>query len=135
MVKRNRKKVLAIDYGSSKLGLAISSTLLAEPYKVIRYKKEAEIIEKVIKVVQIEQVEQVVLGVSEGKMAEETKEFGNKLAERLRTPIVYQDETFSTKDAQGLSIKSGMKRKKRKEMEDAYAACVILQNYLDKNNG
>ena len=122
---------LAIDYGRSKLGLAIATTLLAEPYKVIRYKKEEDGVEKIKGVVEEEKVERVVLGVSEGEMAKEIKEFGEKLKKSLSVPIVYQDETLTTQDAQRLSIKSGMKRKKRKEMEDAFAACLILQSYLD----
>lgn len=131
MVKSKTKKILAIDYGRSKLGLAIALTPLAEPLRVIRYKKEQEGLEKVAEVVDVEEIDQVVLGVSEGEMAEEIKNFGNQLEKKLQVPLAYFDETMSTKDAQKLSIRSGMKRGKRKAMEDAFAAAVLLQNYID----
>jgi len=124
-------KYLGIDYGRSKIGLAVSEGVIAEPLKVIRYKDEEELIRKVEQVLKVELVEKVVVGISEGEMAKETKEFGKRLENKLKTPVVFQDETLSTQSAQELSISANIKRKKRKEMEDAYSAAVILQSYLD----
>ncbi|OGM11621.1 hypothetical protein A2Z22_02380 [Candidatus Woesebacteria bacterium RBG_16_34_12] len=124
-------KILGIDYGRKKIGLAISDGLLAEPYKVISTRSTEEVLKKVEQVVEVEQVERVVLGISEGKMAEEIKEFGKKLGEKLKISVIFQDETLSTQQAVELSIKAGIKRKKRKELEDAYSAALILQSYLD----
>jgi putative holliday junction resolvase len=124
-------KTLGIDYGKKKIGLAISEGVLAEPLKVIRFENLEEGLEKVSKVAEVSGVSKVVVGISEGKMAEETKEFGKKLQKRIKIPICFQDETLTTHDAQELSIQAGIKRKKRKSMEDAYSATLILQNYLD----
>ncbi len=68
---------------------------------------------------------------SEGTMAEKTKEFASELKKEVNTPLEFFDETLSTQDAQHLSRQAGIKRSKRKEMEDAMAACVMLQSYLD----
>ncbi|MBU0570277.1 Holliday junction resolvase RuvX [Patescibacteria group bacterium] len=114
-----------------KIGLALAEGSLAEPYGVVRFKSE-EAIEKVEQVVKVEQVEQVVLGISEGKMGEESKRFGKKLEEKLKIPVIFQDETLTTHDAQKLSIEAGMRRKKRKKLEDAFSATLILQKYLDR---
>ena len=123
-------RILGIDYGKKKIGLAVSDGPLAEPLKVIRFKTKEEAIIKVEKVVKVEQVEQLVVGVSEGKMGEESKRFGEKLKRTLDIAVEFQDETLSSIEAQRLSIEAGIKRKKRKEMEDAYSAALILQNYL-----
>ncbi|OGM13861.1 hypothetical protein A3A76_05110 [Candidatus Woesebacteria bacterium RIFCSPLOWO2_01_FULL_39_23] len=133
--------ILGIDYGKSKIGFAISESKIAEPYRVVKIKSMEDAIEKVKEVVssfakasedkQVEQVEQVVIGDSEGRMAEETKEFGRKLGEKLNIPVIFQDETLTTQEAQRLSIEAGIKRKKRKALEDAYSAALILQAYLD----
>ncbi len=123
-------RILGIDYGKKKIGLAVSDGPLAEPLKVIRFKTKEEAIKKVEKVVKVEQVEQLVVGVSEGKMGEESKRFGEKLKRTLDIAVEFQDETLSSIEAQRLSIEAGIKRKKRKEMEDAYSAALILQNYL-----
>jgi len=127
-------KYLGIDYGRKKIGLAVSDGVIAEPMIVVRYKDEEDLLNKVEKVIKVEMVEKVVIGVSEGKMAEETKEFGKKLEEMVKIPVVFQDETLSTQTAQELSIRANIGRKKRKEMEDAYSAAIILQNYIDESN-
>ncbi len=123
-------RILAIDYGKRKIGLALATNSIAEPYKVIRYESEEEVLEKIEKIVKAEKVEQIVIGISEGKMAEEARSFGKK----LNSSVVFQDETLTTQQAQELSIKAGIKRKKRKSLEDAYSAALILQAYLDSQN-
>lgn len=123
-------RILAIDYGKRKIGLALATNSIAEPYKVIRYESEEEVLEKIEKIVKAEKVEKIVIGISEGKMAEEARSFGKK----LNSPVVFQDETLTTQQAQELSIKAGIKRKKRKSLEDAYSAALILQAYLDSQN-
>jgi putative Holliday junction resolvase len=120
-------KTLGIDYGKAKVGLAIGEGSLAEPMQVIRY-TNIDILEQQIKqVIERENIDKVVVGVSEGEMGEESKKFAKKIG------AITFDETLSTQDAQELSRQAGINRKKRKEMEDAYAASIMLQSYLDTN--
>ena len=125
--------ILGIDYGVRKIGLAVGDTesKFAEPLMVVRYKEEEKALERVGQVAQVERVEKVIVGISEGRSAENTREFGRKLARELEMPVEYYDETLSTHEAQELSKQAGMKRKKRKSMEDAFAATLMLQNYLE----
>jgi putative Holliday junction resolvase len=118
-------KILGIDYGRRKIGLALGNSILAEPYKVIKVDNFENAVKKILQIIKVLQVEQVVVGVSEGEMGEESKKF----AERINAKTF--DETLSTYDAQKLSIESGMNRKKRKSNEDAFAATVMLQSYID----
>lgn len=118
-------KILGIDYGRRKVGLAISEGVLAEPYKVIRYYDTRILGEKIRKIIEQEKIEKVVVGVSEGKMGEESEEFAGRLGAETF------DETLSTHTAQELSREAGMPRTKRKNLEDAFAAAVMLQSYLD----
>ena len=123
---------MGIDFGRAKIGLAISEGLLAEPYSVVRYEDEKELLEKIKVLVDKEKIDKVVVGVSEGKSAEEATSFGEKLRE-LGLEIIFFDETLSTVSAQELSREAGMKRKKRKALEDAFAASVMLQSFLESN--
>ena len=123
---------MGIDFGRAKIGLAVSEGLLAEPYSVVRYEDEKELLEKIKVLVDKEKIDKVVVGVSEGKSAEEATSFGEKLRE-LGLEIIFFDETLSTVSAQELSREAGMKRKKRKALEDAFAASVMLQSFLDSN--
>jgi putative Holliday junction resolvase len=118
-------KILGIDYGRKKIGLARADGSLAEPWKVIKVEDFEEAVAKVLRVLGILQVDKVIVGVSEGRMGEESEKF----AERIGAETF--DETLSTHDAQELSKEAKIAREKRKNLEDAYAACVMLQSYLD----
>lgn len=124
--------VLGIDYGRRKVGLAISLSSLSEPYKVIRYKHTNQLFRQIRAVIQELGIEKIIIGVSEGAMEIEIKNFGEVLQKEIEIPVEYFDETLTSLDARNLSQESGIKRKKRKNMEDAYAASLMLQGYLDK---
>jgi putative holliday junction resolvase len=125
-------KILGIDYGRSKVGLAISVSGFSEPLKVVRYSETNTLLREIKKVIQEEGVEKVVVGISEGEMGEESKKFALTLGHLpLHIPVETFDETLTSKDAQTLSRQAGINRKKRHRMEDAYAASIMLQNYLD----
>ena len=118
-------KILGIDYGRKKIGLALGVGSLAEPMKVIRY-SDTKILEgQIKKIVEEENIEKIVVGISEGEMGEESKRFAQSIGAETF------DETLTSKEAQRLSIEAGISRKKRKGMEDAYAASIMLQSYLD----
>jgi putative Holliday junction resolvase len=102
--------ILGIDYGRRKIGLALAITILAEAYDVIRYENVEDAIKKIQKVVEKEKIEKVVVGISEGKMADETKRFAKRLERKIEKPIFFQDETLSTQEAQRLSIEANVSR-------------------------
>jgi len=124
-------RILGIDYGRKKIGLAFSAGSLAEPLKVVHFNSQREATGKVSQVANVEKVEKVVVGVSEGQMGQEAKEFGKKLSKVLKAKVDFADETLTSVTAQRLSIAAGIGKKKRRRLEDAFAACVMLQSYLD----
>lgn len=125
-------KILGIDYGERKVGIAMSEGILAEPLKVVRGENPKELLEKVAALVRSESPGKLVIGISEGKSAIGARKFGDMLGKALNIEVVYEDETLSTLSAQELSISANIKRKKRKAMEDAYSAALILQKHIDK---
>lgn len=116
---------LGVDYGRKKIGLALGNDVLAEPYKVIKVDSFEDAVKKVLQVIQVLQVQQVVVGIAENEIAGEQIKFAKAVNAKTF------DETLSTYDAQKLSIESGISRKKRKLNEDAFAATIMLQSYLD----
>ncbi len=117
-------RLLGIDYGRKKIGLATSEGGLAEPWKVVNSKG----LEKIL---QTEKFDKIIIGISEGKMATESKRFSLSLGKTLNIPVEVFDETLTSQDAQRLSREAGISQKKRHKMEDAYAAAIVLQNYID----
>ena len=126
-------KFLGVDYGRRKIGLAIADGPLAEPLKVVRVSPVGGVVSEVARVVEVENVEKVVVGISEGVMGEESKDFSLSLSRELDIPVETFDETLTTQDAQKMAIEAGISRKKRKSLEDAFAATLMLQSYLDAN--
>ncbi|SRR5260221_9845790 len=124
--------ILGIDYGQKKIGVATAESPLAEPHSVIRVESFDDAVSKIVQVVKRLNPEKIVVGLSEGQMANESRRFGSVIEQLTRIHVLFQDETLSSWEAQQKSIAGGKRRKKRKEMEDAYAATVILQSYLDK---
>jgi len=128
-------KILGIDYGRSKIGLAVSSGSLANPVKVIRYSDTKVLVDQLLKFIEEGEIEKVVFGISEGEMGKESKNFSINFGKLVNIPVETFDETLSTQEAQILSREAGIHQKKRHEMEDAYAAAIILQNYIDLIKG
>ncbi len=123
--------ILSFDYGRKKLGVAFTQGILAEPLVVIRAESREELIKKALEVIAVEKPERLIVGLSENDIAVEAEEFGRELELLTHTKVSFVDETLSTFDANQLAIASGMRRKKRHDMEDAFSAAVILQRYLD----
>jgi len=126
-------KLLGVDYGRKKIGLALgdSESNLSTPHSVIKFEKEDEILEKIKKLVFENRVKSLVVGISEGEMANESRKFGKKLEKNLNLPVYFYNEVLTSVDAKNMAIEAGLKRKKRKNLEDAQAASLILQGYLD----
>jgi len=124
-------RVLGVDYGRRKTGVAVCEGKLAEPLAVVREGRE-KLIKKLGEIVEGQEVETVVVGVSEGQMGEEQKAFGLNLAIERGGEVEFEDETLTTKEVQQLTREAGMKRKRRRELEDAFAATLILQRWVDR---
>jgi putative transcription antitermination factor YqgF len=122
------EKVLAIDFGTKRIGLATSQATLATPLKIIP--NDSATFEQLQEVITSLAITQIVLGLSEGKMAEQIKAFAAKLAEHTDIPIIFTDETLSSHSVH--SKLTATKHSKRREPIDHYAAAEFLQNWLDE---
>jgi len=123
-------KILGLDYGKAKIGLALGDTVtgLAEPVIVwpnSRFKVQSS------KFIKANDIQKIVIGLPGGKLDTEIKEFGKKLEKETGLPVEYFDETLTSINAQEMLLQMKKKRKFRREMEDAYAAAIMLESYLE----
>lgn len=123
--------VLGVDYGRRKIGLALSEGGLAQPLGVLKVASPLDAIEKIRQAVKKQSAGLIIVGVSEGEMAKEQKEFAKLLDQKVDAMVKTWDETLTTEDAKSLSLEADMPRGKRQKLEDAFAASVMLQSYLD----
>lgn len=124
--------ILGIDYGNKKIGVAIATSYLAEPLMVIRFEDMPWLINEIKQIVNQEKIQKIIVGISEGKSKDIALSFAKSLKE-IGVEIDVWDETLTTKEAQLKAQEAGIKRNKRKSMEDSYAATLMLQSWLDQN--
>ena len=137
-----RGRVLALDFGSRRIGVAVSDPLgiTAQQLPAIRREGDRKDIEAIARTAGEYGVETVVIGLpmhsdgSEGTQAARARAFGEKVRERLGMPVVPWDERMTTAQAERYLIDAGVRREKRKEVRDSLAAALLLQSALDARN-
>jgi putative pre-16S rRNA nuclease len=134
-------RVLALDFGSKRIGLAISDPLglTAQPLTMISKSETLEedivVLNKVIS--QYDKIDELLVGLPKtmagaiGSQAEKVLVFVELLKQKLTIPVKTWDERLTTVVAERDLIAAGVSRKKRKKVVDQTAATFILQNYLD----
>jgi len=125
--------ILGIDYGKANIGLSLARSLLAEPYAVIRVSSEKNATEKIFDIIKSEEISKIVIGLPEGEIKKDVISFSKNLKKLTDLDIYFQDEALSTRIAQTKALEAKINTKKRRKLEDAYAATIILQDYLDAN--
>lgn len=134
------KAIIGFDYGSKRLGIAVSDLLLtvATPYAIWQRSDFAKDLAYIQKVIVEKEVGAIVFGLplqmngEEGDIAKEVRSFADKLAEHIDLPMFFWDERLSSSAMENFLIKEvDMSRAKRKKVLDASAASYILQGVLD----
>jgi len=138
-------RILALDIGDVRIGLAVSDVLgiTANPLETYVRKKNDEEgdCRYIADLAKAQGVERFVLGLpinmdgTEGPRVEKTRAFAERLASVCDIPIDYQDERLTTVTAERVLIEQGVRREKRKEVIDKVAATIILRCYLDRRGG
>lgn len=123
------EKFLAIDFGTKRLGLALSYGTLSEPIPEIS--NDDAVLLNIAQLCEREQVTKIIMGLSENDMAEQTKEFTRLLAEKTDIPIEFTDETLSSYTATKRLKELKQTSPRRRSVVDSLAAASFLQDYLD----
>ena len=135
-----RKAVLGIDYGSKRMGLAVSdlSCTIATPYKILYRREISADMAELRKIMAGKEIGAVVMGLplqmngEEGEIAAEVRKFAAILEENFKFPVLLWDERLSSSAMENFLIKEAdLSRKKRAKVLDASAAAYILQGALD----
>jgi putative Holliday junction resolvase len=137
-------RYLGIDYGSKRIGLALSdeSAMMAFPYKIVP--NNMELLDTIHNICGVEEVSAIVMGESHdlsgqpNKIMGSIEEFKRNIEAELEIPVYFQKEFMTTIEArgrEGKEINNAKKVSKDKQVgADASAAALILQRYLEKKN-
>jgi putative holliday junction resolvase len=132
-------RILGIDYGDRKIGLAISDEeeKLASRFLTVENKTLEKSIETIKDIIIEESVEKIIIGLPvglkmESEQTEKTRLFIDKLKQKINLPIIEVNEVFTSKMAEENLLNAGIRREEMKKTIDQEAARIILQDYLDR---
>jgi putative Holliday junction resolvase len=136
-------RILGIDYGSRRIGIAVSDPLNIIARGVTVIPNSPSKISEIKRIALEFGVEKIVVGVPinlkgrSDSMAEEVEEFIRLLATELKVEIVRQDERFTSRIARQtlLDMNVGKMKRRAKGRIDEMASALILQGYLDGQGG
>lgn len=120
------QKILALDFGLQRVGVAVSHASLAEPVTILT--NDATLLSKIKELCQEHGVTRLVVGLSEGKMAELSRAFAQEVSAQLNLPVDFIDETLTSRTVTDKLHAAG----KRRARVDDLAAAEFLQEYLDE---
>ena len=127
-------KLLGIDFGTKRIGLALgdTDTKLALPFRTIE--NDGRVFDNLKKITETDLIESFVVGKpislsghDTGDTIDAVKDFSAKIREKTGLPIIFEDERFTSDMADSM-----MKLYGEKADRDSVAAMIILQSYLDK---
>ncbi len=133
------KRFLAIDYGSKRVGVAVSDPLNMFPIPLVTLPNDSKLIKELRKIVNEKNVGKIVLGYpvkedgSKASITDDVEKFKLDLERKLQLPVVLIDERYSSEIAWERIINTVPSRKKRRDKGriDREAAAVILEDFLN----
>ena len=134
------ERIMGLDVGDKTIGVALSDLLQMTAQGVTTIKRESKekdyrALEEIINEYGIKKV---VVGLPKnmngtlGPQGEKTIKFAEKLKNKYKVEIIYEDERLTTMAAEKMLISGDVRRDKRKAVIDKVAATFILQTYLDR---
>ena len=134
-------RVLGIDFGKARLGIALSdpSQMLASPLPFIKASQSmSQTIDSILKLIkQKGPVVKIVVGLPlhlsghESPMSKLAREFADQLEIASQIPVIMWDERLTTAQVEKEMKAGGLSRKKRSQRSDSMSAAVMLQSYID----
>lgn len=130
-------RVLGVDLGTVRTGVALASTAVALPLLVIEETDDDRIVTRLAEIARDEDVTEIVFGIPvgldarEGPAATRARAVAQRLEETAEVPVRLWDERLTTAQAEKALIAGGARRKKRRTVVDKVAATLLLQSYLD----
>ena len=131
-------RVLAIDFGTKRIGTAVSDALgiTVNPVETIKRSSNARDIARLKTLVEELEAEAVVVGLplkmdgAEGDAARDVKRFASTLQSQLDVKVFTHDERLTSYEAEQIMTERGLSRSERRAQSDTLAAMIILRDYL-----
>ena len=135
-------RVLAVDPGSRRVGLAISDPTgtIAQPLDTLDAEPDATLVTRLAQTARLQEAARIVVGLprrmdgSDGPAAKSARRLADALRRTSGIPVELVDERLTSVAAERSLIAGGVRRAKRRTTVDRVAAILLLQSYLDRKN-
>lgn len=132
---------MGLDYGKARIGVAFTdlSSTIASADHIYKTKSLENDLLYFANLIKEKNVDTVVFGLplnadgTESEMSLVVKDFAERLKNKTDVEVKFQDERYTSFEAEEYLKEAGIKWEKRKELLDKISAQIILQNYLDEN--
>ncbi|HBB64824.1 MAG: hypothetical protein UR34_C0012G0008 [candidate division WS6 bacterium GW2011_GWC1_33_20] len=142
---QTEKPILAIDYGDKRFGLAISDSkgIIASPLEVLEVTKNRgieNVLNSILKIIEDYKVKTILIGKPQEfeeiykRTSKKIQKFTDELSKITDLPIIFQDESYSTSQAQNMLLSLGQNSRSSKNKIDMIAATVFLQDFLNSES-
>jgi putative Holliday junction resolvase len=132
----SEEHILGIDFGTSKIGLALADTETRLAFAYAMLKNDRDLWDELNEVITKENIQKIVIGkpgyvLRDNNGISEAEVFGEEVTEKFGIKVFFVEEMFTTKSAQQ-NLREAQKKNVGK-IDDAESAKIILQDWLDKN--
>jgi putative holliday junction resolvase len=135
----NENRIMGIDYGEKRIGIALSDPLLTFAYAFTTLSNDSTFLNKLYKIIEEKKINKIILGLpsdrfrSSKELSQKVLKLKSEIETKKKIEIVLWDEEYSSAIAKEKVIESVTKKskRKRKDLLDSHSAAVILQEYLD----
>jgi len=135
----NESRIMGIDYGEKRIGIALSDPLLIFAYAFTTLLNDSSFLTKLSKIMEEKKIVKIILGLpsdrfrSSKELSKKVLKLKSEIETKNKIEIILWDEEYSSAIAKEKVIESVTKKskRKRKDLLDSHSAAVILQEYLD----
>lgn len=135
-------RILGIDFGEKRLGIAVSDPLYitAQSVEVITRTNIKEDLRRIKDIVEEYKISKIIIGLplnmngSKGASAENAEKFGKVLRKEIPVNVEFLDERLTTAQGEKILLAADVSREKRKKHIDKISAQLILQNYMEMHH-
>jgi len=136
MVTQDTSRVMAVDPGEKRTGLAISAGSMAVALPTLQMKGDGKDGDRIAKIARDTEAGRIIVGLplnmdgTEGPRARAARDFGESIRQATDLPVEFWDERLSTAEGEARLREAGLDRRELSKRSDAAAAIVILESYL-----
>ncbi len=136
-------RILSLDYGRRRIGVAVSDPLgvTAQPFNTWEGLEYNQIVEKIGTLIRQIGIEKIIIGLpltlkgEKGQSVKKVEQFAMKLKSSISVPVVLWDERFTSVQAKRILHQADEKPSHKKGKVDLIASVLLLQNYLEFQEG